>query len=263
MVEQFQQPLDFRLGRRPAKRPADKRRDDLPGSLARRQLIAGGGNQQLVAGRLEVRRKGVVGVGQNRVDAHRGRFQVFLHQDRRQEQRRAVGVKAFAAGAVAGQQRAGFQVEAQQIADRVVVFGSGEPAAHDIGLVIFAALLVAELAAIDVHLPVQPGDQQFSLVVAGLGGLGRRHFAAADPLQRLFPRLESRRGLGIGVELLQIQLVVLLIRAVALVAEFGHQRLDLGFERRLVGSAGGAKQERGTKGQGSGRETMDDGEPHG
>ncbi len=78
-----------------------------------------------------------------------GGLEVFFDLDGGDEEAVADGVETFAARTVLGKDVAGAEVEADEVADGVVVFGAGEAAAHDVPAIEDLGVVAGDLGAID------------------------------------------------------------------------------------------------------------------
>ena len=155
-------------------------------------------------------------------DTVRGR-QVFLHQDRRERQHVGDVVEAVT-GIVLREVVCGSDVHAQQFFDRVVVLGAVQAArGHPAGIRRRRRVNPTQLAR-------QPRGHGLTLLFGRLLLLERRHLAApelADDLVPLITMFDERRG---RLERLEVEVVLLLLLAVAGEAVLREKGFDDGIE---------------------------------
>ena len=201
---------------------------------------------QLVAGLGDDDPGEVLRVVVDRVDDFlRGR-EVFLHQRRLDEHRVADVVEAFATGAVGGEIAAGQEIDAEEVADGVVVFVAVEPAdggaagvaGKVAGLELFedGADLIDELLAFGI-------GRQHVLVVG-------RHVAVLDLFRDVFEEAVVAQGGVGGGQRMHLDPALLGFFAVAFVAVFRKQRRHL--VREVIRPAGEGQGEQ--QGDGAGKD---------
>ncbi len=178
------------------------------------------------------------GVGERLVHDLLGRSEVLLHQQRRQRQHVADVVEAVA-DVVGGEVVGGVEVDAEEVADGVVVLGPVEPPQGDPAGVLLAGAVGLEDDG------VEPGVERLHLRGAGPRPVGRRHVASAQGVGHLLPRqpaLEHRRLIRVGV---QVQAAARPGALVAADAVARHQRGDV---LLVIGGTIGGRRGRGQGG---------------
>ena len=174
-------------------------------------------------------------------DALRRRH-VLLHQRRRQREHVRDVVEAVA-GVVLREVVRRPQVDTQQVPDRVVVFRAVQPSRGD------AAGIRRGHPVDPRELALEPRGDRLALVLVGLGLVGRRHLALAQLEHDLVPALamiDQRRDRR---HRLEVQIVLVLLVAVAGDAGLREERLDDGLEpaRGRGGQDGGRFRGRGSR----------------
>src|SRR6185295_13254482 len=177
-----------------------------------------------------------------RGDLLRGR-EVFLQQGGGEHEGVARVGEALAGGAVGRKVARGLEVDAGQVADRVVVLGVAEAADDDAAGVAGAGL------GLDGEEVAGPGDDDLAL----LGGEGRAllggHLAVFEILDEERPGLEVLADLGEAGEAFEVEVALFLFGGVAGEAVLGEEGADaLGVVAAEVrvrrgGGRGGQKQE--------------------
>ena len=162
-----------------------------------------------------------------------GGFDVAFHQERRNEEGFAVGVEAGAAGAIVGEKLGDVVIDAQQIADGVVVFAAIEAAQGD------GAGEVSDGAGGLAQAVVDPGGDAQAVVFGELG-FHRRHGAVAQLGGDVAP--QSAIGLDVlgGVRFEEIDAVSGIGRVVAGGAVLRQDGTD-GFGELVFGGAPAAQ----------------------
>ena len=147
------------------------------------------------------------------------RRDVLLHQHRRQRQHVRDVVEAVP-GIVLRKVVRRFGVDAEKVANRVVVFRAVQAPCSD-------APWIRRRFTIDaIELMLDPGGDRLPLVFVGLVLLERRHLGAlqlADDLVPSLAVLDERIG---GREGLEVQILLVLLVAVAAVAVLGEKRFE-------------------------------------
>ena len=166
------------------------------------------------------------------------RRDVLLHQHRRQRQHVRDVVEAVPRIVLRKVVRR-FRVYAEKVANRVVVLGAVQAPRRD-------ASRIRRRFTIDaIELVLDPRGNRLPLVVVRLVLLERRHLGAlqlADDLLPSLPVLDERVG---GREGLEVQVLLVLLVAVAAVAVLGEKR----FEDRLETGFGGLRDTAGGRGR--------------
>ena len=134
-----------------------------------------------------------------------GRVQVLAEQGRRHDERVAGVREAFARGAVRREIAGGLEVDAGQVADRVVVLGVAEAADDD------AARVAGAGAGFGVEHGAHPGGDRAALLGARLGALLRRHLAVFQVLDDHRPGLEVALDRGQRRVSLEVEVALLLL----------------------------------------------------
>ena len=156
--------------------------------------------------------------------AIRGRH-VLFHEHRRERQHVGNVVESVA-GIVLREVVGRAQVNAKEFFDGVVVFGAVQASRGD------PAGIERSRRVNAFELPCQPRRHRLTLLFRRLLFLERRHFAAAKLADDLVPLLAMRDEGRAGVKRLQVEIVLLLLVAVAGKAVLREERLDDGVEAR-------------------------------
>ena len=153
-------------------------------------------------------------------DSPRGQ-QILVQQRRRHRQRLAGVVEAGLVGGIDGEFPRRTDVDAGQIADRVVVLGIAEPSReHHAGIAVTAAGLGGPGR-------LNPLDHLLPRAIGRLGRLFRRHLARAEPRENAIP---ARKILDDGIDRRVLRQIELCGRPGAAVAARA-----VGLEERLHG----------------------------
>ena len=167
-----------------------------------------------------------------------GGGQVLLHQDRRQRQDRADRVEAVP-GVVLGELVGRLKVEADQVADGVVVLGPVQASDHD------AARRGGGGLVGGLHFPGDPPGHEGEILGIRPYLVLRRHLAGPELLQHLVPGVRVGRHVARGAKPGQVQVTLVVPGVVTVVAVVGQKRLDRRLERSrhrgLAGAWGKAK----------------------
>ena len=163
-------------------------------------------------------------------------FDVPFHQQRRNEEGFAVGVEAGAAGAIVGEEFGDVVVDAEQVADGVVVFAAIEAAQGD------GAGEVSHGAGGLPQAVVDPGGDAQAVVFGELG-FHRRHGAVAKLGGDVAPQAAVRLDVLNGIRFEEIDAVPGIIRVVAGGAVLGEDGTD-GFGELVLGCRGGSQGEK-------------------
>ena len=161
-------------------------------------------------------------VGDGHVQRRVGRFQVLLHQERGDVQRLAAVVEAVRRR-VRGQQLLQVDVDAEQVADGVLVLDPVEPAQDRAAL----------CAPGGPGLRLDPAGERLNVLLRRPRLRLRRHLARLHPLQHREPALPVRRVGEVGREPVQAEVALRLLAGVALLAVLGQERAE-----RIVGLLG-------------------------
>ena len=160
-----------------------------------------------------------------------GRRQVLLHEDRRDEQGRGVVVESGAAAAVGGEGIGRVGVDAEQVADRVVVLPPGQPL-DQAGAGIADALDRVEDGP-------DRGRRALAIVLVGTGPVARRRHG---PLDQGIDDPEPQIGIAaerlLVRELRQVDVALGLLAAVATQAMLLEERPDVPVEAVTPRGAG-------------------------
>ena len=194
--EKFEQQLDLRGLDGPAEGAGDKARDVRPRRVGLCQHGAGAHGDEAL--------------GFRRGEQLRGDGEIFFHEHRRGEERRGVVVEAAAAAAVGRELVGGMRVEAEQVADGVVVFLFAQPVEHGLAGI---ARHRGEVGI--VQRTVEPGDEALALIRAGLGLVVGRHGLIAQFRQHFVPHQRLAVECGEVAGLVQFHAGFGFLRAVA------------------------------------------------
>ena len=135
--------------------------------------------------------------GDEGIDNFMGGLQVFLHQQRRDEQAGPVVVESGVAGAVGRKMASGPKIQAGQVTDRVVVLGTVE--ARDDGMA-----GVADLRPVDVPQGfIGPVGHRDSLGLIRERGRGR-HFPLPKDANDAQPDIAALRGIPLRTDRLEV-----------------------------------------------------------
>ena len=176
------------------------------------------------------------------IDNFMGRLQVFLHQQRRDEQAGPVVVESGVTGAVAWKMTSGPKIQAGQVTNRVVVLGTVE--ARDDGMA-----GVADLRPVDVPQSfVGPVGHRDSLGLIRERGRGR-HFPLPKDANDAQPDIGALRGIPLRTDRLEVDAGGSRLRAVAANAIGLQNRLyvSLKIQRGVIGEGRQTSQEQSGK----------------
>ncbi len=183
---------------------------------------------------LEVLRVGLLAQIEHALQRVIRRVEELLRQRGRDEERVAVIREAGEAGAVIEQQFARLEVDAEEIAKGVVVFGFRQSRKRDV----LDALLLAPIDRVDAF--AQEGRDLMTLLAARQRLL-RWHFFFLDLLQHRLPQLELLHDILRRAEVREIDIAFLFVGIVAVQAVFLQQGAD------VLGEARDSKDEKDRK----------------
>ena len=162
--------------------------------------------------------------------SHPRRLEIKLDLQRRDAQRRTVVLEAVRRRRLGRQILGVVETHAQQISHRVAVFVARQPPEHN--LAAGAAPSIRRTS----QLARQPAHDLLLLRVGQRRGFLRRHFAQVQLVEHIVPGLGIGARHQIGVELVQPQIGLLLVRPVAADAQLLEHRLYIPAKRGQVRS---------------------------